>query len=410
MTTYITRAGDDLETVSRRVYGIETQADTIRQANPGLAEPLIAGLIITVPLLLAGTAPVGSVADRAADPDQVAILIDGQRFRFWDSAILTRAMGSVSMLSFSAPWEPQNSTFRDIYTPMSFKPLSVMIGDELLFNGVMLTPQPAGTSQERRVTVTGYGRPGVLMDCTAPASAFPLEDNGFDLRQIAAGRLKPFGLAARFVGDVGGPFDRLSINPTTKIYPYLAKLAKQRNFVMGDSAAGELLFDRPVAVGNPVANLTENEADISSISPTFSPQTYYSHVTGLQGADIGAAGGAHTLKNPRANGIVRPYIFQAPDTLGAEIAEATAAELGRMLSSAVKYTIKVPSWRDPNGQLWQPNTTLTLLAPGAMIYSRYEFLIKQVIYSRTKQQKTAELTLILPGALAGKIPDKMPWE
>ena len=61
-------------------------------------------------------------------------------------------------------------------------------------------------------------------------------------------------------------------------------------------------------------------------------------------------------------------------------------------------------------QIKEDDNTITLLAPGAMIYSEYEFVIKSVEFSRDGDSETAVLKLVLPGSFSGEIPETLPWE
>jgi prophage tail gpP-like protein len=70
----------------------------------------------------------------------------------------------------------------------------------------------------------------------------------------------------------------------------------------------------------------------------------------------------------------------------------------------------MPGWRDPQGDLWQPNKTMLLTAPRAMIYRRTELLIRSVTLRQKADVETASLELCLPGAFNGKTPDFMPWD
>ena len=89
---------------------------------------------------------------------------------------------------------------------------------------------------------------------------------------------------------------------------------------------------------------------------------------------------------------------------------AVEAKIGRMFADSVSYTVVIPSWFTPDGELWAPNTTVKIEAPGAMIYSSFEFLIRKVIYSRTAERETVTLTLVIPGVFTGLIPENLPWD
>jgi prophage tail gpP-like protein len=80
-----------------------------------------------------------------------------------------------------------------------------------------------------------------------------------------------------------------------------------------------------------------------------------------------------------------------------------------MFGDVVTYELELNTWRDPEGELWTPNTTLLLQAPGAMIYEPYEFLIKSVILTRQAKAEKAKLELVMPGAFSGEQPEALPW-
>jgi prophage tail gpP-like protein len=80
-----------------------------------------------------------------------------------------------------------------------------------------------------------------------------------------------------------------------------------------------------------------------------------------------------------------------------------------MFANAAAYTVDVATWRDPKGSLWKPNTTLTLFAPDAMVYSEYELLVRTVTLKQSKESTTATLGLVLPGVFSGEIPTALPW-
>ena len=81
-----------------------------------------------------------------------------------------------------------------------------------------------------------------------------------------------------------------------------------------------------------------------------------------------------------------------------------------MFGNMAGFAATVATWRDPNGDLWAPNTTVTLVAPGAMVYTEFEFIIRAVQFSRDSRETTATLELVLPGSFSGEIPETLPWD
>jgi prophage tail gpP-like protein len=85
--------------------------------------------------------------------------------------------------------------------------------------------------------------------------------------------------------------------------------------------------------------------------------------------------------------------------------------LGRMVASVATYTVEdLPTWRDPAGKLWAPNTTIMITAPGAMIYKETELLIRAIKFKQTGDEETATLELVLPGSFGGTQPKALPWD
>ncbi len=408
-STYETVAGDDFDKIARKVYGSEVEAITIARANPGVFLPLVAGLNVDVPTL--PDVPSDKVQNsKAANASEVAILIDGKRFRFWDRVRVVRALDVFDIVEFGAPWEVDVPGMKEAFRPFQYADVKVTVGGVALFTGTGVSVVPVLDNAQRVITVGGYSLPGVLADCTAPASSFPLEFNSQGLREIAETLAKPFGIAVDFRGDQGDTFDRVKLEPGQKIFDFLANLAKQRNLIIASTSEGKLLFWGGIESGAPVARLLQGFSPLLSVTPFFSPQAYYSSVTGIEPVILGLGGSQFTVTNPRLLGVIRPITFEAEDTIEGNLNAAVEAKAGRMFGNMASYTVVVDTWRDAFGELWEPNTIISVEASGAMIYNEYKFVIRTVEFNRTSRQETASLNLVIPGSFNGKQPDSLPWD
>lgn len=408
-TTYDVIAGDTFESIARKRYGTEKEADSIARANPGIAEPLTAGTVLTVPTLPRApqNLPIQAPAD---NNDEVAILIDGRRFRFWDKVRVIRSIDAMDTVEFGAPFDADIPGFKESFRPFSFKPVAITVGGEPLFTGTMVGVSPVVENIQRVISVSGYSLPGVLNDCTPPASAYPLEFNNQGLRDIASAIVAPFGLTVNFEGEQGAIFERVACEPGNKALAFLTDLAKKRNLIISNSERGAVVFWQSVEAGRPVARLQQGNAPVLSVTPFFTPQEYYSHITGLEPVIVGSEGSQFTVKNPLLTGVTRPITFKAPDTLDADVKAVVEAKAGRMFGNMASYAVRVATWRNPNGELWAPNTTVKLLAPEAMIYNEYEFVIRSIEFNRERAVESATLNLVIPGSFSGKIPEALPWD
>jgi prophage tail gpP-like protein len=228
------------------------------------------------------------------------------------------------------------------------------------------------------------------------------------------------GVSVSVQTDIGGAFKRVKtrqkktdarLDHDQKLDDFLVELAKQRGVVRTSNARGQLVLWKPVQTGKPVARLIEGQAGLGAVHPTINPQEYYSEITGFTTTKRGNPGAKYTERNQRLSGAtLRALSFKLEDVEKGDAPAAVRAKLGRMFANAVSYVIELPSWRSPSGELWQPNTTITLQAPRAMVYQETEFFVRDVYLKQNADEQTASIGVVLPGAFSGEAPPFMPWE
>jgi prophage tail gpP-like protein len=342
--------------------------------------------------------------------EQIVVSIDQQRWNFWEQIEIQRSIDNFSTVSFTSDFEPDQQLFRDTFRPFTYKDLDVVVDNDPLFRGQLLEVSPSEDPSVRQVECAGYSLPAQLADSTPPESEFPIEFNNVTLRQIATRLAEPFGIPITVEGSDGTAFRRVKIKPDQTIYDFLVKLAKQRSLIITDTPIGQLRFYQSIDTGVPVVKLREGEQPLQRVAATFNPQTYYSEITGFARTKAASRGSRYTVTNPKLTNATRTLSFIADDVKAPDLPTAVQAKMGRMFGNMVSYVIEVPTWRDPSGALWEPNTLISLEAPGAMIYNETTFLVRDVILSQDAQQTGARIGLVLPGAFSGKIPRVFPWD
>ncbi len=336
----------------------------------------------------------------------------GSYFGYWSEVEIKRSIDTYSSVTFRAPFQPERPEFRETFRPFSFKRLELLVNLETLFTGFLVPVDPDVDPMGRTLTIGAYAKPAVFHDCNPPPAGLPHEYKGLLLRALLEKLATPFGIGIDFRGEPGTPIDKVKIDVDKKIQEFLAEIVKQKNRVLTDTRAGDLLCWQSVDPGNPVAHFVEGVGPLGKVTPAFSPQEYFSEITGF-GKRKRRVGGATrwTEQNPWLTTPLRPHTFKLDDTERADVPEATRAKLGRMFANMASYTIPdLPGWRDPHGNLWEPNTTITLQAPSAMIYRKTELLIRDVTLQQNPNKESATLEVVLPGAFSGKIPDALPWD
>lgn len=343
--------------------------------------------------------------------NKLAVNIDGKRFVYWERIRLSFALDNISSAEFDAPFDYNDLNFREAFKPFSFKPISVSINDQLLFNGTMAVVNPSFDTQSSKVAVGAYALPGVLGDCPTPYVNFKKLYQKQDLYQITEDLLRPYGLNFKTELSAGPVFKKVTKEPDQTVMDFLAELAKERNQLISNTIEGDLLFRQAIESGVPTAFLVQGESPLLSVSANFSPNNYYSEITGLKPITVRAKRKIQfTLTNTLLQGVVRPHVFDAPDTRDVDLLESVKGKVGRMFGNMLSYTVSVATWRDGFGDLWQPNTIVRVKAPGAMIYNPTDFLIRNVTLRQGVDGDTAELDCVLPGSFTSNFPGGMPWD
>lgn len=345
-----------------------------------------------------------------ATQEDIIVSIDQQRWDFWEQIEIQLSIDNFSTISFTSVFEPDEQLFRDTFKPFTYKDLDVVVAGDPLFRGQLLETSPNANPDLKQVECSGYSLPAQLADSTAPESEFPIEFNNLTLGQIARSLAAPFGVPVIVQGSDGTAFRRVKIRPSDRIYDFLTKLAKQRNLIISDTPIGQLKLFQSVDNGVPVVKLKEGQQPLQSVAATFNPQAYFSEITGFAKTKAAFKGSRYTVTNPKLTNATRTLSFIADDVKAPDLPTAVQAKMGRMFGNMVAYVIDLPTWRDPIGNLWQPNTLVNLEAPGAMIYNETTFLVRDVILSQDATTTSAKLGLVLPGAFSGKIPRVFPWD
>lgn len=345
-------------------------------------------------------------------PEPVTVtLASGERFGEWSEYELQFSVDGYSAVTLGGPFDHQRAEVRAAFQPLMFPEVEVKIGDELVITGRVKDTAPEVDAAQASVGITVYSLAYDLTEQCPAESCYPLEFNSLDLRQIAQTLVtRTIGVGVVFDGATGAKFARVRCEPDGEIHDFLAPLALQRGYVLSDLPNGDLLFRSEKPTGAPVARLEGQP--LGRITAAFKPESWFSSITGRASKKAGKGGSRYTHANPlyRASN-PRAFTLIVGDTEAADVPAAVKAAVGRMIASVVTYTVAdLPTWRDPRGELWRPNTTVMVLAPEAMIYQETELMIRAVTFKQTAERETATLSLVLPGTFGGSLPKGLPWD
>ncbi len=396
-TTYRFRPGDTFASVAKKVLGSEQAEEVLRASNPGATER--DGEIVTLPTERPALPP------RPRAPlGEFELLLNGRTVPDWVELRYSSAIDSFSTLSYLRPVNG------DALPPLTYPTVGLRFSGTPAFNGTGIPTPPTLAPESRTQTVSAYNAPGVLQDCTPAGSAFPLEFEGVPLNIIADQLARPFGVKTVFAASAGEFFERVSIEPDTRIFQFLTELAQTRGLIITDDVQGALVFNRPAPGGGKVAVLREGEAPLESVTPEIDARNYYSHVTGFGAATVGDEGGDFTVVNPFLRGTVRPYTYRVTNVQGKDVPLAVVAKTGRMISNAIRYRARVATEVNPvTGRLWAPNTLVSLQSETVQVPRPYTFLVRAVDIVVNDRSRSAVLELVIPDGYLNSLPSRVPW-
>lgn len=403
--SYTVKNGDTFELISRKVYGTDSRVKLLRDSNPGAIEPLAEGIILVTPEL---DAPV-ILVNSSESNDTTQVFIDGQIFKFWTEISIERVTDGFSQANFTAPFDQDYTQFKNAFKPFSYSQLIIAIDGQFVYFGYLVNVVPSLIENSKSIRIDSYSRASVLSDCMFPIGVESFEFNDVKIDTIAERLCQSIALQPLFDNDVGPKFSKVTVKPEDNAADFLIKIANQRDLILGDNSDGQPVFRKSVVPGNPVQRFVQGESPLVSVVPTFNAQQFYSHITAISPADVSFDGGSYTAANRNLKSVIKPYTFQAAETKGSDIQAAVDAKAGRMYASAAIWEITLNTWRDSGGNIWRENTTVTVLAPDAMIFNEYEFLIRKVALLKTETRESAVLTLTFPESMRGEIPEVLPW-
>jgi prophage tail gpP-like protein len=301
-----------------------------------------------------------------------------------------------------------------------------------MLTGQILSEAFADSQIKSLVPISGYSLPGILEDCQVPVNkaidlaiasgnlklpktspstpyAYPIQDEGLTLRQIATKYIAPFNL--KMIVDpavdslMDEPIIETAIEPKDTIKHYLNELASQKNINLTHNEKGEIFFTRVKTNLKPVLrfNVPKGGLPGTKMKLMFNGQQMHSHITVVKQADTDDENAAEeTVVNPYVPFVFRPKTIvqnsgNNTDTLSAA-KNALAAELRELT-----LTIELDRW-DINNKIIKPNNLVTVTNPEIYIFKPTNFFIESIDYKGDQKEMTATLHCVLPSAYDGTDP------
>jgi prophage tail gpP-like protein len=203
-------------------------------------------------------------------------------------------------------------------------------------------------------------------------------------------------------------FSRVSAEQTDTIFAHLSSLATQRGMILSCTKYGDLMITKPNVDGVPVGTIEESTATAGKFSARFSGRTRFALYRAI--ARSGRSNKPATSSSARDTVVTNPRVltFQTPDNLPGEALSAAEWRKNKSAADALSIQLPVNTWYAPNGEVWTPNTTVTVISPTIGLKKGFTFLISQVEYDYTTTGTTAVLSLKPPTAYTTGVIEE-PW-
>lgn len=386
--------------------------------------------------------------------DEMTLII-GDREIMIESATLVKTMDTGAD-GFTAviPWTPGlDAKLDEITKPYSYSNAGIYIGGNLISEQVLydVTHNTSGRTEK---TLEFWSKTADIIDSTVIA---PYEMNNVKLTDRCKQQCNPFGIHV-VVGDDAAEklnetrkviysvkkretyiydidlknqtisqneiyipvkksklvtdekkFSRIKAEPTDTIFSHLAKLAAQRGLLLSCTSSGDLLITKANVNAKSVGTLEEGVSLLCEAYKTkWSGRSRFRTYRALtKSAGSKKAKGQQlatdtTVKSPRL------LTFNANDNLPGEVKSSAEWRRNKSAADALSMPISVHSWYAPNGELWKPNTAVTIISETLLCKKGFTFLITSVEYKYENGGTTANLSVKPPSTYdSGAISE--PW-
>lgn len=354
-------------------------------------------------------------ASTSTPPDEISIVVGGNRIVGWESASITRSVEAFpsSFVLTAADQFPTDATKATIFPSGPGEPCQIYIGNDLVINGYVDRYGITVGGGRHDVTIQGRGICQDLADCSADLMHNPnvngatmFAANVWDLAQKLC---NSFNLTARMASGIslGKPVKYLTVALGETSYEIIERVARYAGFLVYEDQNGNLVLDQ---VGTqPHASGFSMPGNIESASSTLSIDQRFSQYTVLW-SSVAQYSEINPLANQRSDIKDDAFIKQFPNRYRPRLIVSEQYdpdsdygvargkwELARRIGRSQAITLTCDSWRDTAGKLWTPNMLAPINAPALKIVNA-SWIIGTVVYRKDQSGTHADVMLMPPAA------------
>ena len=333
--------------------------------------------------------------------DDLTLTVGGRIHGGWTSVEVVRSMealvGTFS-LGVTERW-PGQPRRREIAPGDA---CTVAIGGDIVITGWVDDVEPSYSADNHAVSIRGRDATGDLVDCSAVHE--PGEWHDRKIEAIAADLCQPFGIEVSTETYTGKAFKDFRIEEGETVYEAIERACRQRGVLAVSDGAGGLVFTRADPDARvPGALKPGKDGNILAASGRYSNRDRHDSYT-VKGQSAGGDGFfGKDAAEPAAEAVDlgierhRPLVVIAEDQGdGDAFADRARWEANVRAGRSRAVTVTVQGWRHAGGDLWRPNTIVTI--DDDWLAANGDMIVAAVKFTRSESGSLAELTLAMPSA------------
>lgn len=363
-------------------------------------------------------APPGAPPARDVDPNDLSLEVGGRIWRGWDEITVGRGCERLPS-SFSVKLTER---FPGEAAALIIEPGAdclVRLGRDKVITGAIDRYLPNLDAKSHTVSIQGRSNCRELVDCAAVVPGWQI--SGKTVKGVIETLAAFYGVGVSAPQGDGPLIPQINVIPGETVYEVVARLALAAKFLAYDDPDGNLVLSG-VGTERHASGLKEGE-NAKVIGAAFSADQRYSEywvydqtVSSL--LQIDAAAGGTGMPAPlglaKDEGVKRKRIHitmlehSGPGDTKKMAQDRAEWEAGRQRGRAEALRVRVDSWRDKAGELWQPNKLVKVSAPTCHV-SDAEWIIGDVTYRRGERGTSADLVVMPPIAFAPQYVPYLPF-
>lgn len=278
--------------------------------------------------------------------------------------------------------------------------VKIYIDQTLLVSGFIDQARGNTNAYARTLSLSGRDKTCDLIDCSVP---FIKQWKNQNLATIANEVCKPFGIKVLTPNGFGSAFANVSVEPGETCFDLIGRLAKLRGLLAGSNANGDLVLSRPDVKPAQYSLITgENLSELSFIDNAadrfskYEVKGQHSFAGSFSPKDASAAMG--NANDPMVKRFRPKMIISDEQSTIAGLNTRAKFEATKALANSQSFNCQIPSWRNPNDELFYPGQTARIISKIDEI--DMVLLLSEVRFSLSPSQKTTDLTFVRPEAFA----------